>query len=200
MNDELSAQLTGDWYIPAYAQGMLWVDAEGGAARCDGQHGSFTLAVPSRVLTVRWGGDEGAPLTQLTWQPDIIGWRGMVRLGGIVEAMHLTELPNVPLPLVIVYLSAQPLRPQTRPYALATSRANGKVVAPDYYAGVDDSQPPVSTPLLVQDDSPLVSAAHDSLSNGMPLHVYGRLANAVDNWHNFFALPIIWESVTLFAP
>lgn len=200
MNDDLAGQLTSDWQIPEYAQGRLWLDSEAGSAQCEGSNGLFTLDAPAQVLTLRWNSDSGVPLTQLPWQIDNLHWDGSVRLGGIVEAVHLTQLPNVDFPMAIVMFSGQALHPETRPYPDVSQRGVDVFAMPDYLEGVDDEMPPMTVPLITFADSPLVNIAQESLMQHNPLHVYGSLDRSESHWHEFFALPIIWESVTVFAP
>lgn len=85
MNDTLTAQLTSDYKISVYAQDRLWLDTETGAAKCEGEKGLFELQTPAQILTLRWNGDDGLPLTQFAWQADNLAWDGSIRLGGIVE-------------------------------------------------------------------------------------------------------------------
>lgn len=200
MNDDLAGQLTSDWLIPDYAKGRLWLDSDGGSARCDGMYGLFELDAPTQILTLRWNSDEGLPLTQLRWQIDNLRWDGSVRLGGIVESVHLTQLPEIEFPMAIVMFSAQPLRPEIQAYPNASQRHMTQFTPSDYLDGVDDTMPPMSVPLITFADSPLVSIAQESLTQSNPLHIYGTLDNSESQWHDFFALPIIWESVTVFAP
>lgn len=196
MNDELSGQLTELWNIPTYAQKLIWLDTEAGSAQTEGDKGLFELPAPSVTVTVRWGGDTGAPLTQLRWQPDVLGWDGTVRVGGLVEAIHLTEFAGIVLG--VVYISAQPLYPHTLPYPDAARRQ--VITPPDYLEGVDETESPEVLTVLVSDESPLFQVAQDSLTNSLPLHVYGRLSDEEEGWHTQFALPILWEAVTIFAP
>src|SRR5690606_9432904 len=124
-------QLTSDWQIPQYAQNRLWLDSEASSARCEGANGLFELDAPAQIVTLRWNADDGIPLTQLRWQIDNLHWDGSVRLGGLVEAIHLTELKGVDFPMAIVSFSGQALRPQTRPYADATQRDVKQFPIPD---------------------------------------------------------------------
>jgi hypothetical protein len=200
MNDEQAGQLTDDWEIPSYAQTMLWLDSETGTSRCEGAHGLFELDAPASVLTLRWGSHGGAPLTQLKWQPDNLGWDGTIRLGGMVEMLHLTEIETLGLPLAVVHFSAQPLLPETVPYPDASHRKQNLFEVPYYVDGVDDTLRPQIVTLITLSESMLVSHAQDAMLQKMPLHVYGRLAAEAKGWHRFFALPILWEGVSLFAP
>jgi len=94
MNDELSGQLTSGWPLPGYAQGMLWLDTEAGTVQAEGAHGLFQLTAPSPLVTLRWGGEAGPALAQLRWRTDSLEWDGVVRIGGFVDALHLTEDPR----------------------------------------------------------------------------------------------------------
>lgn len=200
MNDDLAGQLTSDWRIPDYAQNRLWLDSDSSSAQCEGENGLFELDAPAQVLTLRWNGEDGLPLTQLNWQIDNLQWDGSVRLGGLVEAVHLTELPDVDFPMAIIFFSGQPLRPETSPYSKPMLRGQAQFTAPDYLDGVDDELDPMTVPLITFADSPLVTIAQESLTQHIPLHIYGTLDNSDANWHDYFALPIVWESVTIFAP
>lgn len=199
MNDETTGQLSGTWQIPAYAQPHLWLDTESGAARAEGAQGLFELVAPARVLTIRWGSAEGAPLTQVRWQPDDLDWQGDVRLGGMVEAIHITELENTGATIAVIFFSGQPLLSDATPYPAADSRAQ-PITLPDYISHVDESYRPQTVTLLAGIDSPLLTTAQDALNQNAPLHVYGWLAEQDAHWHEFFALPIIWDAVTVFAP
>ena len=200
MNDDLAGQLTSDWLIPEYAQNRLWLDSESGSARCEGAYGLFELDAPAQHLTLRWNSEDGLALTQLNWQIDNLQWDGSVRLGGLVESVHLTEIKDVDFPMAIIAFSGQPLRPETRPYPNATYRDQAQFSPPDYLEGVDDTYEPMTVPLITFADSPLVAIAQDSLTQHVPLHIYGTLDNSDAGWHDYFALPIVWESVTIFAP
>lgn len=200
MNDDLTGQLTHNWELPTYAQNHLWLDGDASSAKCEGTHGLFELDAPEQILTLRWGSNDGAALTQLKWQIDNLQWDGSVRLGGIVEAVHLTELPDIELPMAVIYFSGQPLYPYTTPYPNAAQRQLTRFEIPNYIDGVDDNIQPTIVTLITMAESPLVAVAENSLLNSVPLHVYGSLAHQDDGWHEFFAMPLVWESVTIFAP
>ena len=200
MNDEQSGQLTTEWQIPAYARNLLWLDTEAGSARCEGAQGLFELAAPSSELTLRWGGADGAPLIQFRWQPDDLGWAGEVRVGGMVEAIHLTEIPALDDLLAVIFFSAQPLLPAIRPYPDARQRPFATDDFPQYEKGVDDRLSPAIITLITLQDSPLAATAQEAMLQKMPLYAFGQLADEMQGWHEFFSLPILWDSVTLFAP
>ncbi|MDQ7027986.1 MAG: hypothetical protein Q9P01_21020 [Anaerolineae bacterium] len=201
MNDELAGQLTQDWEIPAYARTRLWLDSETGSSQCEGNHGLFELDAPTTELTLRWGSADGAPLKRLKWQADNLQWDGSVALGGMVEMLHLTELPTLDdLPVSVVHFSAQPLLADARPYPDASQRHLSEFPIPYYVDSVDDTMRPMMVTLLTLSDSPLTSHAQEAMLQKIPMHIYGRLADEAQGWHRFFALPILWESVSLFAP
>lgn len=168
MNDSLTAQLTSDYKIPTYAQDRLWLDSESGSAKCEGENGLFQLETPAPILTLRWNGDDGLPFTQFVWQADTLAWDGSIRLGGIVEAVHLTHLPDIEYPLAIVFLSAQALRPDCRPFPDASLRMLSRFPDADYLNGVDDEQDPLTVPLLTFADSPLVPIAQNRFRSIIP--------------------------------
>lgn len=200
MNDDLTGQLTDEWLIPEYAQKLLWLDSDASSAQCEGQNGLFELDAPAQILTLRWGSMDGAPLTQLRWQIDNLQWDGSVRVGGMVEAIHVKEYEQLDFPISIVYFSAQALKPHAMPYPDASQRTLTSFPVPFYEDDVEvDDEPSIIT-LIVPTDSHLAGAAQDSLMNKSPMHVYAHLATEDEGWHHFFAQPIIWDAVTLFTP
>jgi hypothetical protein len=200
MNDELTGALCDDFEIPAYALDRLWLDSESGAAECEGGSGLFTLEAPAQILTLRWNSPDGMPLTQLAWKADNLRWDGRIRLGGIVEAIHLTEIEDVEMPMALIFFSAQALKPEITPYPDASQRKLHRIQSPQFLDGIDELQNPMTVPLITFAESPLVPIAQESLMQHNPLYVFGTLAEEEDEWHKHFALPIVWESVTIFAP
>lgn len=200
MNDELTGALCSDYTIPSYAQARLWLDSETGAALCEGESGLFTLPAPAQILTLRWNGAEGMPLTALAWQADNLKWDGSIRLAGIVEAIHLTELPDIEMPMALIYFSAQSLMPEVHAYPDAKQRKLSHIKPPQFLDGINELETPMTVPLITFAESPLVTIAQESLMQKNPLFVFGKLADEEDDWHEYFALPIVWESVTVFAP
>lgn len=201
MNDELTGMLCSKKYrIPDYAQNRLWLDSEVGASKVEGEKGIFSLEAPTNLLTLRWNGADGLALTQLAWQSDSLQWDGKIRLGGIVEAVHLTELEAIEMPMALIYFSGQPLKPEIHAYPDTSQRNLSRFSPPDYLAGVDELEMPMTVPLITFAESPLVAIAQESLMQKNPLYAFGTLAEEDDEWHEYFALPIVWESVTVFAP
>lgn len=200
MNDELTGALCDDYTIPSYAQDRLWLDSEATSARCEGETGLFSLSAPAPLLTLRWNGADGMPLTMLKWQADNLQWDGSIRLAGIVEAIHLTELEDIEMPMALIYFSAQSLVPEIQQYPDASQRKLSRIMPPQFLDGINELETPMIVPLITFAESPLVAIAQESLMQKNPLYVFGKLADEEDDWHEYFALPIVWESVTVFAP
>lgn len=197
MNDETTGQLTSGWQIPAYARQLLWLTAENGSAKTAGEHGLFTLPAAAPVLTLRWGAADGAALSQLKWQPDTLAWDGTVRLGGYVEALHLTELPGIEAPVAIATVDGQPLRPHITPYPSAKQRQQ-PLARPDFFAGIDDSDDLTLTTWLISAESLLAGSLQDALTNRIRVYLFGKLPEDRSGWHKHLAMPILLEAVTLF--
>ncbi|QPC82679.1 hypothetical protein G4Y79_23840 [Phototrophicus methaneseepsis] len=200
MNDEQTAQLSSKWTIPTYAQKMLWVESQSGSTQAEGENGLFTLDVPERVVTLRWGGEEGPLLTQLAWQPDNLDWDGSVRIGGMVDAIHMAAWPGLDMAIAIVHIGGQPLLPKTVPFQPATARQRMPYPEPDWFDGFDEETEFGYTTWLVSEESSLYMLLHDAMSSKLPVHVYGQLADEDQGWHPYIALPILLQAVTVFSP
>jgi len=201
MNDETSNLLTDiEWRIPAYAQGLLWVDSEVGAAQVEGERGDFSLPAPVEQVTICWGGAEGIALNQLRWRSDSLEWVGEIRNGGLVTAIHISEWPGLDTAIAIVHLVGQPLRADVQPYPGVAQRPHPPYPAPDAFESVDESRDFADTTWLVGEDSALLTLLHDALLNQRRVHLYGRLPGEHRGWHRRIALPILLEGVTLFGP
>lgn len=199
MNDETSGQLCSHWQIPEYAQKLIWVDSEQETTVTEGPAGLFTLTAPAPVITLRWGSPDGAPLTQLNWQPDSLEWNGDIRIGGAVEAIHIREIPGLPDAVMIVTIEGVPLRPTAMPFHPAHLRETSVDREVDYYTGIDGDIRPEITTWLSMLDSPLSTIVQDALLNKNRIHLYGRLAEEKAGFHRVFALPILLEAITLFS-
>jgi hypothetical protein len=198
MNDALNAQLASSWTIPPYARDLLWVESESGVAQAEGAKGLFTLPAPAEVLTIRWGSADGSPLVQLRWQPDSLNWDGAVRIGGFIDAMHVAELPDLDTPLFILTIGGQPLRPNITPFP-DTAQRQLPIAAPDFSAAVAEEVDEAFTIWAALDESPTLAFAQDALVSKMRVHCYGHLTDQKWGWHEFLALPIALEGMTLFG-
>ncbi len=199
MNDELSGQLAGPgWQIPDYAQRAIWLETESGVVRTEGPRGLFTLAAPAEWLTVRFGHAAGPALTRLRWHPDNLEWDGKARVAGVIEALHLTGRTVPGVTIGVLHLIGQPLSIAALPYPSPDERTGDVYHLPEVVplAGLIDE---TLTTWLVGEDSPLMGLVHDAFSNGVRVWFTGELAEEDSGWERFFALPLLLETVTLFA-
>lgn len=198
MNDQLSGQL--GWAIPAYARDLLWLESDAGAVKLEGKQGLFTLEVPAQVLTLRWGGAEGPALAQLPWKADSLEWDGVVRVGGYIDALHITELEDFPAPMTILQVGGQPLKPGVGAFLGRAARKSVPYTATNFFKGrVDEIEESVTTWMALEDSAAL-TLAQDALVSQLGVYLFGRLAEQNAGWHEQFALPLALESMTLFAP
>lgn len=179
---------------------MLWLTTEADAVRVEGAHGLFTLTTPADVLTLRWGGSEGAALAQFRWQVDTLEWDGSVRIGGFIDAMHITTIPALPAPIVVLHVGGQPLKPGVKPFPALADRARTPYPIPSWDDGIDREIDEGVTTWMAFDEDPALMLAQDALVSKLRVYCFGRLANQRDGWHEHFALPIALEGMTLFAP
>ncbi|MGB1285627.1 MAG: hypothetical protein ACPG7F_03750 [Aggregatilineales bacterium] len=200
MNDELTGQLCDTYRIPAYADGLLWLSTDSESVPVEGETGLFELSMPAQTLTLRWGAADGAALTQLRWQPDNLAWNGSVRLGGMIQALHLVMLPRMEdFPLLLLDVEAQPLLPATKQATSGRERRNYPYTVPDFFDGIDGELDPDFTTWLLPEESALAGLVQDAMMNHRNVNFYGTLAPQDDPWHAHFALPILLERVSLFA-
>jgi hypothetical protein len=200
MNDQLSGQLTARWTIPAYARELLWLETESETVQAQGAHGLFTLSAPAEKLILRWGSAEGAALRQFRWQADSLEWDGTVRLGGYIDAMHITELPPLPDPVVVLSVGGQPLKHSVKPYLDIAERRAVPYPVPSFHDGLADEIDETVTTWMAFEGSPALTLAQDALVSKMRVYLFGRLAEQSWGWHDLFALPLALEAMTLFAP
>jgi hypothetical protein len=197
MNDELSAQLSSRYSLPLYARDQLYVQTPEGVVKAEGEHGLFTLPAPALRVIVRWGGADGAILAALNWQADNLEWDGVVRLAGYFDAVHLSEIGSAAVALL--WMGAQPLKPASAAYPAASTR-KFPIAFPDAFTQtVDDVQENIVT-WVADAESPVYGLAHDALVSKLRVFAFGRLADDKSAWHKRFALPLLLESITLFAP
>jgi hypothetical protein len=199
MNDELSGQLADARYpIPDYAQRCLWLQTEAEAVQVEGPNGLFRLTTPASMLVLRYGHENGPVLTVLKWKPDNLEWDGTVRVGGYVDALHLSDIPGFGA-VGLVYLGGQPLDAATSPVLPAKSRRLDSYESPDFYTGIVDDIDETTSMWLVGEDSTLLTMAQDALMNKMRVWFTGRLADHTSGWDRHFALPLLLEAITLFG-
>jgi hypothetical protein len=195
MNDTRTGQLTSQWTIPTFARTHLWLETESGCVQTEGPHGLFNLPAPAEHLILRWGGEQGSVLASLRWHADSLDWNGQVRLGGMVEAVHMMSVPNLEMGLAILVIEGQPLKPAASAYPTPAQRMQLPYRLPDFFTGIEADIDPTVTTWLVPEDSGLLAMAQDAMSNNLRLYIQGTL-NA--GWRDFAAIPLSLEAVTLF--
>lgn len=200
MNDETNGQLTENWTIPDYAQGMLWLETDDQFVQVVGEHGLFKLDYPAAHLLLHWGKDEGAVLRALTWRTDSLEWQGEISQGGHVEAIHISSLPGLDFEIALIPLWGKPLMANFKPYPTALQRSQMPYISQDFESGLLDECEDALTTWLVHAESPLVTLAQDAMMNDGNLCVWGRLAAEETGFHRHIALPLLLESATLFPP
>jgi hypothetical protein len=202
MNDELSAQLAAKgWRVPDYAASALWIEADGQAVRTEGPTGLFTLNAPAAWVNVRWGHAAGALLARLRWQADNLNWNGRIRVGGYVDGLHLSQLGTGGDEYFgVIAFGGQPLKPDTILYPGMTLRTHDVYVPPDFYKLIDSDVPESTTTWIASDEGPLLTMAQDAMFNKTRVVFTGRLTTGADHWERLLALPLILETITLFAP
>lgn len=197
MNDALSGQLCdARTVIPAYARPMLWIDSLAGTVPVEGEKGLFTLPTASEMVTLRWG-QNGPALARLPWRPDSLEWDGSIRIGGVIDALHMAPAPEGDGGLVVLYLAGYPLRPGALAYP---ARRDAPISPPDYFAGIDDTIDESFTTWVATDETPALALAQDALVSKLDVWCFGRLAGEKSRWHERLALPIWLSEMTAFAP
>lgn len=192
-------QLTSNWQLPDYAIQQIWLStSRGEIGAVSGERGEFSTSLTPDTVTVKWGGQDGAPLTQLRWDDGTLDWDGSVRLGGFVTSMHVTQLPAFDFAIAILTMEAYPLKPEIIPYLSAEYRKKTPFPAPDFLDGVDDEVNEGVTTWIAEYDNPLVGLMQDAMNQDTRLYAFGRLPDADQNWDKLFAMPILLEAVTTF--
>jgi hypothetical protein len=70
----------------------------------------------------------------------------------------------------------------------------------NFFNGVVDELDETVTTWMALEDSPALSLAQDALVSKLGVYLFGRLAAQEAGWHEYFALPLALEGMTLFAP
>ena len=199
MYQQQTFQLTSDWRIPSYAQSMIWAKNAVDAAPTTGEEGTVTLGIDKSPITLHWGNAQGPAFTQLKWQPDDLHWDGSIRIGGMVDAVHLSAFAGLDETIAVVHIGGQPLLPDTAPFARADQRQNMPYAEPEWLEGIDNEVDFGYTTWLVGEESPLYAIVYDALSSKLPIHAYGLLPSVTQGWHQHVALPILLQAITVFT-
>lgn len=194
MNDEKTNQLCEGWQIPPYLQGKLYVSTPHESVKVEGKTGEFALQTPSDTLTLRVGAEDGVPLTQLRWRADSLGWRGEIRLGGMVDALHMVGA-NTDSPIGIAITTVQPLYPTAHPLKLDSRQLP---IALDYLASLDREEPLHTVTWAMSYDSPLFAMVQDAMSNKLTVFFFGQVYTQKQMQDGRGIFPLALEALTLF--
>jgi hypothetical protein len=124
----------------------------------------------------------------------------LVRVGGYVDALHITELDDLPAPVTILHVGGQPLKPGVSAFPGRASRRAVPYPVPSFFDGIADNIDETVTTWVALEDSAALTLAQDALVSKLGVYCFGRLAEQDAGWHDLFALPIALEAMTLFAP
>jgi hypothetical protein len=202
MNDNLTSALTAAWRIPAYAQGMLWVETMLECVPARGERGEFALTHPAEVVTLRWGGAEGSALARLRWRADSLEWDGRISIGGYVDTLHMTavDADDGQIGLVVLSIGGMPLQPGAAPFPDASQRRAVPYPFPSFRERLCEDIEETVTTWIALADSPTLTLAQDALVSKLRVYAFGHLADADSTWDHALALPLMLDSMTIFAP
>ncbi len=202
MNDGLTGALTAGWRIPAYAQDMLWLETMFECVQTQGEHGAFALRQPAELVTLRWGGAQGSALARLTWRADSLAWDGRIGVGGYVDTLHMTAIDDDDgaIGLVVLTVGGMPLQPGGMPFPRAGQRHAVPYPFPSFRERLCEDIEETITTWIALEDSPALTLAQDALVSKLRVYVFGRLADEGSSWDRALALPLLLESMTVFAP
>ncbi|PJF22010.1 MAG: hypothetical protein CUN56_08150 [Phototrophicales bacterium] len=186
MNDEMSGQLTQHWTIPPAAQQMLYIQGAGGTFPIEGEYGLFTLDVPSSVITLYWGGEDGTALVRLRWQPDNLDWDGSVCVGGYIDAIHFNYSG------AILYLGGHPL-------LVDAPAKTANYTKPVFNHGLATDLKESCTTWFLPPESPLMSTVQLALAHNLRVHFMGHLADHGSPWWQIMTLPLLLQGVMVFS-
>jgi len=198
MAEKLMVNLTSTWQVPTYAQEQLWVECDGGIVQCQGENGQFEVLGETSSAIIRWGDKDGPALLEIPWQVESLDWDGSVRIGGYLDGIHVTALHG--MSITVLFAGGQPLSKTQRPYPMAAFRRNHIYRFTDFHDGLVAELQESFTTWLIPEDSPLDTLAHEAMTNNLRLHLWGKLADDESGWGMLFALPIVLEGITVFAP
>jgi hypothetical protein len=167
-----------------------------------GEHGEFALRHPAEVVTLRWGGAEGSALARLKWRADSLGWDGRIGIGGYVDTLHMTAIDSDDgqIGLVVLSIGGMPLQPSAAPFPDASQRRAVPYPFPGFRERLCEDIEETVTTWIALADSPTLVLAQDALVSKLRVYAFGHLADADSTWDRALALPLMLDSMTIFAP
>lgn len=190
------------WTLPDYAQPMLWLRGDADPVRVSGPRGAFELDVPENgegTIDLAWGVPNGPLLARwpVTLSDDavVLGWRGMIGVGGFVERLHAFEVRGIELVVAEIEGALLPPRYRHLPTLEQMRRA---VFERDDVAEAPDTPEFIYT-LIAMADSIHAEYLHHSMVSELAVDVRASLGPQAGRWHEVVGLPLLIESVSLLA-
>lgn len=181
--------------LPAYAEGVLWLTSPPYFQQALPRQRTIELSTtPTIPLSLRWACADGAPLARWNALPETLSWNGKLRVGGHVDAAHFITLGELDLMIIEVLGNLLPLSVKRLP-ELSDLQA-GFYMRDD--ETIEDEQDYWYAFILSLDD-PKADFAHHALVNGSAVDLYGHLAEDEAGFQSLVGLPLLLDSLTLFA-
>lgn len=178
--------------LPNYAKDMLWMTSGEDFQAQVPENLQVRLENLTTGLTLRWGTPNGSPLRHWTTVSKDIVWNGHVRVGGHVECLHVLSFDEADLLIVEIRGSLLPMNNPRLPSLADLKQAPfERNVFTDFEEGW--------YAFITETDSPFADFLHHSLVNGQSLDCYGVLADEASGFHQIVGMPMLLESVTLYA-
>lgn len=178
--------------LPDYAKDMLWITSGGDFQTQVPDNLQIEVDNPIHGLTLRWGTSEGSPMRHWPTVTKNIVWNGHVRVAGHVECLHLMTFDE--LELLVVELRGS-LLPMERPRFPSLEDLKKSPFERDIFIESESAW----YSFLLEADNPMTDFVHHALVNGYSMDCYGKLADDASGFHHIIGMPMLLESLTLYA-
>lgn len=179
--------------VPLYAKNMLWMTSSAGFEQRLPESLQMTLPELSEGLTLRWGTAQGSPLRYWSDTTKNLIWNGHVRVNGHIDCSHLMTLEHTEILILEIHGSLIPLD-QPRMPSLEDLKKSPFERSP-FLENIEEAW----YAFVLELDSPFADFTHHALVNGQAIDCYGRLADEAAGFHRLVGLPLLLESLTLYA-
>lgn len=199
MSNALTTHIASSgWKIPAYLQSHLYVETPHETVQAKGDVGLFTLTQATDTLDLVMGGAGGTRIARLAWQHGGLGWRGDVRIGGMVDSMTLLTVNEQPLSAANV--AGLLMKPNARPCVNAGKRGIADMEPMSYREGLfsldDDEQ---LTTWVMPEGGGFAAMLESAMFNSSKVWMVGEVATEGSGLHTHFALPLVLQQLTVFS-
>lgn len=179
--------------VPAYAKNMLWITSGSEFQQRIPETMQATLPAAPDGLTLRWGTATGSPLRYWPETTKNIIWNGHVRVSGHVDCTHLIRVGKMDMLILEVRGSLLPLNKPRLP-SLEDLRK-----APYEHDLFLENIEEAWYAFVLELDSPFADFTHHALINRQAVDCYGALAEESGGFHRLVGMPLLLESMTLYA-